>query len=671
MTRDVYVVDTRRSLYAKLIPVPLNRVVVRDRFWRLKLDTLVDRTLPSQHMVIEETGRVDNFRVAGGLKAGFHVGMWYNDSDVYKWVEASSYALVYKWSDELYNRLRDVIDAIISAQEPDGYINTYVQIKRLRRWVNLAWSHELYCGGHLIQAAIATRRALRDEKLFTAAVKFADLVSETFGFEEGKLKLSDGHPEIELALVELYRETATRKYLDLSSFFVRVRGEELISRANEYGHVLYVPPVHILDHVPITKLEDPVGVHAVRALYFFAGVTDLYIETGDQELWAAVKRLWSSVLRKMYITGGLGSRYDGESFGEDFELPNDRAYCETCASVAGVLWAWRMFLATGESEYMDVLERILYNAAIAGISFDGTKYFYVNPLADYYGKHERQPWFDTACCPTNIIRLLAYMPSMIYSTSRSEAQLWINLFVKSTSDIDLHGNRVKVDVETDYPWTGRALIKLSPNTVDEFSVMIRIPSWASSARVKVREEVVNPRPGEYFEVRKVWDVNDTIEVDISIKPTLVASNPLVEANWGRVAITRGPLVYCIEQVDNQDFDINKLVVDPDSVNLRERFEPDLFNGIVVVEGEGYVLQDRVDVGAYQVYDKKRFEVSRRVLFRAIPYHLWNNRGRSKMQVWIKTLPLGGLNEAGSSTLKSLNSSRIYEAERGVHGDRSD
>uniref|UniRef100_A0A7J3Z794 Glycoside hydrolase family 127 protein n=1 Tax=Ignisphaera aggregans TaxID=334771 RepID=A0A7J3Z794_9CREN len=637
-TGDVHVVDVRRSPYARLVPVPLNKVVVKDQFWRPRILNLVSKTLLLQYEFLEKTGRLDNFRVASGKRVGSYVGgFWFNDSDVYKWAEASSYALIHVWSSELYEKLVSAIRDVAGAQEPDGYINTFVRLRGLGRWENLAWSHELYCGGHLIQAAIAARRALGDGTLFSVATRFANLLVETFGHGEGKLRTADGHPEVEMALVELYREVGDRRYLDLANFFVSVRGRGLVAQANKSG-TFPASPTYLVDHEPIENMSDFAGSHAVRALYLFTGATDLYLETGDAVLWNALKRLWRRALMKTYITGGFGSRYDGEAFGEDYELPNDRAYSEACAAVAGVMWAWRMFLASGEAEYMDVLERVLYNAALAGISLDGTKYFYVNPLADYFGKHERQPWYECACCPPNIARLIAYMPSMIYAVSKGEPRIWVNLFVESEATVNLSGCAVKISVETGYPWSGKALIRVSPERVEEFSLMIRVPKWASEAKVRIGKSVFEPRPGEYFELSRKWDAGDVVEVIIPLKPTLVSAHPLIEANWSRAAIVRGPLVYCVEQVDNEGYDINYLVVKPSEANLREGAEPQQLSGVVAIDGDGYVLDHtNKDGELYHSYSTPQPRLMKRVVFRAIPYCLWNNRGKTKMQVWLKAI----------------------------------
>ncbi|MEM0027133.1 MAG: glycoside hydrolase family 127 protein [Ignisphaera sp.] len=632
---EVFVVNVSKSPYAKLCPVPLNRVKVSDGFWRQKLELLAKVVLKHQFSMLEDTGRLENFRRASGKGVGGYVGrFWFNDSDVYKVIEASAYALVHVYDNELYNLVTQAIEDVVSAQMPNGYLNTFIQLNNLERWSNLAWSHELYCAGHLIQAGIATRRALNDQKLFDAAKRFANLISDVFGW--GRLEAGDGHPEIELALIELYRETGERKYLETAKFFIDFRGRKRIANLHKVPYpLLFFSHEYLVDHENIRDMQDFVGSHAVRTLYLFAGATDLYLETGEERLIEALKRLWRKTLLKMYITGGLGSRYEGESFGEDYELPNERAYSETCAAVAGVMWAWRMFLAIGDAEYMDVLETILYNAALAGISLDGIRYFYVNPLADYHAKHERSQWYECACCPPNIARLIAYVPEMIYAISKQRQEIWINLFIGSKAEISLNGNRIGVEMKTNYPWDGNIEIRVYPEKSDEFSLRIRIPRWAEGARISVENIVYEPKIGEYAELKKVWNWGDTVKIALPVKPRLVKPHPWIESDYSKVAIARGPLVYAVEEIDN-GFDVRNLAIDPENTRFEEEFKEDLLGGIVVVKGTGYLI-DTSNWKNTLYTDYTRGWVAKETKFMAIPYHLWNNRGRTRMTVWIKSL----------------------------------
>jgi DUF1680 family protein len=636
--RDIYVIDVTRSRYAIVEPLPINRVKVNDNFWGPRLETLVRITLPLQFKKIEETERLENFRVASGRISGRFKGLWFNDSDVYKWIEASAYALAYIWNGELYSMVIKAKEDIIAAQQSDGYINTYITINGLERWRDLVWSHELYCAGHLFQAAIAVRRCLGIDDLYVASLKFADLLVNTFGWEEGKLKTSDGHPEIEMALIELYRENGNVNYLKLADFFINIRGKGYVTRTASTRTFSFTPE-YLVDYKPIKELDDVTGGHAVRVLYYLAGVADLYIENGDKELWVALDRLWRRIIyRKMYITYGFGSRYEGEAFGNDYELPNDRAYSETCASVAAALWAWRMFLASGDVEYVEVIESILYNAGLAGISLDGTKYFYVNPLADYFGKHERKPWFECACCPPNIARLLAYLPSMIYSFSKVDKGIMINLFIGSRSVFEIDGNKVVVSIHTEYPWNGKTYIEIEPDKVDEIPIMIRIPSWVDEPIIKVGKEVVKGEPGKYMKIVKPWDKGDKIFIEFKLKPRLIQPHPYIDASYGKIAIKRGPMVYCIEGVDNKGFDLRDLFIDPYQVNLKEIFRSNVLGGVVVVEGNGYIIKENNQgVMLYNNFKEKKALDIKKVKFTAIPYYAWNNRGCTQMIIWIKLL----------------------------------
>ena len=423
-----------------------------------------------------------------------------------------------------------------------------------------------------------------------------------------------------------------------SEMCIRDRGYGRIAKAHSQ-RLLRFSPEYYVDHKPLRELDDIVGSHAVRALYLFAGAADVYLEKGDRELWRALERLWTRVVsRKMYVTGGFGSRHEGESFGEDYELPNDRAYSETCAAVAGILWAWRMFLATGDAKYMDITEWALYNAALAGISLDGKHYFYVNPLEDG-GKRVRQPWFECACCPPNIARLLAYMPSLVYSVSKNSDRIWVNLFVASDAFIKLSSNRVKLSVDTRYPWDGDVTIRVFPEKTDEFSVMLRIPRWAPGAKVRINnEEVPVNETGRYIEIKRTWSTSDTIKLSIPMEVKLLVAHPLATNNYLKVAVRRGPFVYCAEGADNPGVDPREIVVDLDSATFEAEWREDLLGGVVAIKGRGYVQNTQAFGNELYTEYKKVAQnlVSRKeIVFTLIPYYAWNNRGANPMTVWIK------------------------------------
>ena len=408
-----------------------------------------DETLPSQYRHLEETGRLDNFRKASGKMEGRFEGIYFNDSDVYKWLEAAAWSLATDPDEELARMADAAITEIEDAQEPDGYLNTYFTFERAgERWTNFDL-HEMYCAGHLFQAAVAHFHATGSERLLDVAVRFADHICDTFGPEsEGKREAVCGHEEIEMALVELSRVTGNRRYLRQARFFVDARGHGLLGRP--YGEH---DPSYSQDHRPLREQDEVVG-HAVRALYLYSGATDVYAETGEKALLDALGRLWTNMTtRRMYVSGGLGSRYEGEAFGEDFELPNSRAYTETCAAIGSVMWNWRMLMLEGEARYADLIETTLYNAVLPGISRDGQSYFYQNPLADD-GQHRRQPWFGCACCPPNVARLLASLPGYLYGIS--DGRIWVHLYAEGEADIGLgETGVVRVEQRTRYPWDGR------------------------------------------------------------------------------------------------------------------------------------------------------------------------------------------------------------------------
>lgn len=616
-------VNTLESPWARLKPIPIEHVKIIDKFWAPRLKTLREETLPSQYNLMEETGRIDNFRRAAGKVKGPFRGAYYNDSDVYKWVEATCLTLAYEHDQKIATLLTNVIDEIVAAQDEDGYLNTYFTYEKKRlRWTNLRDMHELYCAGHLFQAAIAYHRSTGEKELLTTAVRFADHIASVFG--PGKRRGTPGHPEIEMALVELYRETRKEEYLELAQFFLDQRGYGLIG-----GSIV------LIDHKPFRQLDEIVG-HAVRAIYLCCGATDIFMETGERELYETLEKLWKNmVYKRMYVTGGVGSRHAGEAFGDDYELPNRRAYSETCASVANVMWNWRMLLATGESRFTDIMELALYNAALAGISLNGREYFYVNPLADR-GRHRRQRWFGCACCPPNIARLLASVPGMIYSTS--DNAIWVHLYVASVARIELKGNEVRITQETEYPWDGRIDVTVEPSKDDEFSLYLRIPGWCRAATVNVNGRKVRKsvKPSTYLEISRVWGTGDRVEIELDMPVTLLKSHPYVLNNNYRVAIKRGPVVYCLEQADNPEYDVWNIAIVPET-KFTATYEPELLGGVVVIEGNGIGL----DISAwnnklYAEMDEVQVKAIP-VKFKAVPYYAWANRSPGPMIVWIQAL----------------------------------
>lgn len=625
------VVDTSRSPHVRLRPLPLTDVRLSDGFWEPRRRINRDETLPSQYRHLEETGRLDNFRKASGKMEGRFEGMYFNDSDVYKWLEAAAWSLVTHPDPGLTKMVDAVVGEIEDAQEPDGYLNTYFTFERAEdRWTDFDL-HEMYCAGHLFQAAVAHFHATGSGRLLGVAVRFADHICATFGPEsEGKRPAVDGHEEIEMSLVELFRVTVNRRYLEQAEFFVDARGHGLVGRP--YGRH---DPSYSQDHKPFREQDEVVG-HAVRALYLYSGAADVYAETGEPELFETLDTLWKNMTaRRMYVGGGLGSRCEGEAFGDDYELPNGRAYAETCAAIGSVMWNWRMLMLRGEARYADLIEHTLYNAVLPGVSLDGGHYFYENPLEDN-GTHRRQPWFGCACCPPNVARLLSSLPGYFYSSS--DDAVWVHLYAEGGAEVYLEGDRtVRLVQRTNYPWGGDVEVLVGGE--GEFALMLRIPSWCEGASIEVNGEAFTgpASPGSYAEVRRVWQPGDTVRLHLPMPVRRMEAHPYVAEDAGRVALMRGPILYCAEGADNPGVDLRDLVL-PARTPLSEEPRPGLLGGVVVLTGEAEVsspdrgwdgrLYRRVSPGL----DQKPTNTTE---LTAIPYHTWANREAGPMRVWLR------------------------------------
>src|SRR5215217_1337265 len=621
-------VDTVRSPHVRLRPLPLDAVDLSDEFWEPRRRINREVTLPSQFRHLEETGRLDNFRRASGKVGGEYQGIYFNDSDVYKWLEAASWSLATDPDPGLEQMVDAAITEIEDAQRPDGYLNTYFTFERAdERWTDFDL-HEMYCAGHLFQAAVAHFRATGSERLLDVATRFADHICDTFGPE--KRQAVDGHEEIEMALVELYRVTGERRYLEGARYFVDARGHGLLGRP--YGEH---DPSYSQDHEPLRDQSEVVG-HAVRALYLYSGAADVYAETGEPDLLHALGRLWKNMTtRRMYVSGALGSRYEGEAFGRDFELPNERAYAETCAAIGSVMWNWRMLGIEGEARYADLIEHTLYNAVLPGVSLDGQRYFYQNPLADD-GSHRRQPWFGCACCPPNVARLLASLPGYFYGTS--EDAVWMHLYAEGAASVNLDGDRVvRLRQHTRYPWDGR--VEISVESEDEFALMLRIPSWCEDgASVEVNGEPVDVEilPGSYAQIRREWHPGDRVSLDLPMPVRRVECHPYVAENAGRVALVRGPILYCVEQTDNPYVDLRELVLADTGPAVR--FDPDLLGGVVALDASAEIAAP--DDGWEDRLYRTRYAHGRDVrpgttTLTAVPYYAWANRESGAMRVWLK------------------------------------
>ena len=624
------VVDTFNSPHARLRPIPLTSVTLTDTFWAPRMRVNREQTLPEQYHHLEETHRVDNFRRAAGKQPGTFEGIYFNDSDVYKWLEAASWALA-SGGEDAGGRLAGMVDAAIQAvadaQQPDGYLNSYYTlVEPENRWSNLRDKHELYCAGHLIQAAVAHHRATGRRSLLDVSCRFADLICEVFGpEEEGKRPGTGGHEEIEMAMVELARDTGEARYLRQARFFVDVRGQGTAGGSDYHQ-----------DHKPVRDMDPMVG-HAVRAVYLNAGVADVCLEEPAPELWAALERMWATMTRRqIYLSGAIGSRYQGEAFGADFELPNDRAYAETCAAIGSMMWNWRMLARTGEARFADLIETTLYNAVLPGLSLDGEHYFYQNPLEND-GTHCRQPWFGCACCPPNIARLLASLPGYLYTTS--DEGVWVHLYAQGSADVPLAGgSTARLEVETAYPWEGS--VRIEVQGAGRWTLFLRIPAWAeggASLQVNGVPWTGRAAPGSYAALEREWALGDVVELDLPMPVRRVESHPYVPGNAGRVALMRGPLLYCFEAVDHPGVDQRDVVLPVEEV-VKAAFRPDLLQGVVALSMEGQLVPP--DAGwtgrLYRTAEPHPARASQRVGLLAVPYYAWANREPGRMMVWVRS-----------------------------------
>ena len=603
--------------------IGLKDVRIDDRFWAPRMSTNREVTIPHVLDQCEATGRVQRFRAAAGkaeMPSGHFVAP---DSDVYKCIEAAAYALAVEADPELEARLDALITLIAEAQDTDGYVNTqFTGDGASNRWSNLRGPHELYCAGHLFEAAVAHHQATGKRTLLEVALRLADHIGEIFG-PEGRVG-APGHPEIELALVRLYRLTRAEKYLRLGEFFIDQRGTE----DSQLGGDAYLQ-----DHAPIREQREILG-HAVRAMYLYAGVGDVYRETGEQALFETASRLWDNMAeRKCYVTGGVGSRYRGEAFGDDYELPNDSAYAETCAAIGNVFWSWRMLTLTGEAKYADMMERALYNGLLCGVALDGRHFFYVNPLQARTPR-SRQPWFPVPCCPTNVARILASLPGYIYAVS--EGSLWLNLFVAGRCSASVPGaGEVTLAVHTDYPWDGKVEIEVASEEGASFTLYLRIPAWCGDVTLTAPSGIEHPEPtpGQYLPLSGTWSKGDIVALEMAMPVRAMRSHPHA-SNVGRAALTRGPLVYCLEDADHPHVELFDLAL-PTDMQWTPTFHDDLLGGVVALHGPGALL-DRSgwEHALYREADEIKPAEGTPVEVTAIPYCVWANRTPGKMRVWI-------------------------------------
>jgi DUF1680 family protein len=595
--------------------VPFPEVHIDDGFWSPRLKTNQTVTIEANLIQCERYGQINNFAVAGKLVPGKHKGLLFNDADLYKVIEGIAYTLTTQRDADLEKRTDAIIDKIAAAQQPDGYLNTYYQlVKPQQRWKNIQHGHELYCVGHLTEAAVAYHQATGKRKLLDVARKAADHVLDIFGPD--KRQDTSGHEELELALVRLYQATGEQKYLDQAKFFLDVRGRA--DKRKLFGE-------YAQDHKPVREQTEVTG-HAVRAMYLYCGMADVAAQTGDKELMAALERIWHDVVdRKMYHTGGIGPSAHNEGFTVPYDLPNDSAYAETCAAVGMALWNHRMFLMTGEGKYADVLERVVYNGLLSGVSLAGDKFFYVNPLGSV-GKHHRQQWFECACCPDNVLRYVAGIGDRVYA--HQDNTIWTVLYMGSTATVPLKDGKVKLTQETHYPWDGVVRIKVTPEKDFPFTLAARVPGWCKGAAVvTVNGTAMKATPDKGFvNIHRTWKPGDEVRLELPMPVERVYAHPKVKADVGRVALQRGPIVYCLEGADN-DGQVRNLVL-PKDAPLTASFEKDLLRGVEVVRGEALAVT-RGDDGKL---------ATRKTKFQAVPYSTWDNRKPGQMVVWLPENP---------------------------------
>ncbi|WP_167618758.1 glycoside hydrolase family 127 protein [Maribellus sediminis] len=588
-------------------PVPFNQVKITDQFWNARLKAHANATLETCIAQTQDsTERINNFIKAAGLMEGGHEGIYFDDSDVYKAMEGIAYSLINNPNPEHEALLDRWIGYIAKAQQPDGYLNTFYTLNHSEdRWTDME-KHEMYCGGHMIEAAVAHHKATGKTTFLNVATNFADYLCATFG--PGKKHWVPGHEEIELALVKLYHETGDKKYLDLSYWLLEERGHGYGKGAiwdnKDWG------PAYCQDDVPVSEISDIKG-HAVRAMYLFSGMADVAAEKDLPDYIAALERVWEDVVeRNMYITGGIGSSGSNEGFSNDYDLPNKEAYCETCASIGMVLWNNRMNLFSQDAKYIDVMERSMYNGVLAGVSLEGDLFFYVNPL-ESEGHHHRRAWYGCACCPSNVSRFLPSVGSYIYATS-DEKGVFVNLYVGSTAEMKVGNTKLELVQHTNYPWDGNIEMKVQPEKEASFPVNLRIPGCCKSFSLSVngKKQIQSKQENGYVTLERSWKTGDKISLIFDMPVEVVAGDPRVAANVGKRAIQRGPLVYCLEENDEANTNWDKIQLSKKSTFKTAKASGKLV-GMLEIEG-------------------KTGEAN----FMLIPYFAWDNRREGRMKVWI-------------------------------------
>ncbi len=634
----------------------LKQIKIKDPFWSKHVDLVKNVIIPYQWDVMndriedaESSHCLENFRIAAGLKEGTFYGALFQDTDIAKWLEAVGFSLAYCPDGDLERTADEAIDLIAQAQQADGYINTYFTIHtEEKRWSRLCEGHELYTAGHLMEAAAAYYQGTGKRKLLDCMCRFADLICDTFGPEEGKLHAYPGHQEVEIGLVKLYRLTGERRYLELAKYFIDARGVGENYFLKEIGapdYHLLTPEFHDYDprysqsHLPVREQDTAEG-HAVRAVYMYCAMADLAYEYQDQELMTACERIWDNMTEKrMYITGGIGSSGILERFTTDYDLPNEYNYSESCASIGLALFGLRMAQITGEASYMDTVERALYNTVLAGIALDGRSFFYVNPLEVWpdacmnrtskeHVRPVRQKWFGVACCPPNIARTLASLGQYLYNWNQERKELYVNLFVSGEAELQIGDDTLQIHMETEFPWENQITVRLSGVPAGGIRLLVRIPEYAEKfCMSRDRREILFENRRGYADV----DVKEdgAYRITFCAGPRFIRANPKVRADAGKVAVVRGPLVYCLEETDNG---ANLSALSIDTEQKPEEEKSSLFGGCVLLHVKGErIIQDSWDGGLYSTAKPRKKPVT----LKMVPYAYWNNRETGEMSVWIR------------------------------------
>ncbi len=643
----------------KLSFLPVKILKINDSFWTKYTKLVKDVIIPYQWESLndniegaEPSHCLNNFKIAAGEKEGEFGGAVFQDTDVAKWLEAVAFTLETNKDEDLENLADSVIDLIGRAQDKNGYINTYFTIKEPElRWTNLTEGHELYTAGHLIEAAVAYYNATEKDKFLNIMIRFADLICDTFGKKENQIHGYPGHQEIELALVKLYDVTKDKKYIETAKYFLDERGkspnyfleEEKTEKFKRiFPEFKNYTPLYSQSHLPIREQTTAEG-HAVRAVYMYCAMADVSFEYEDKELLKACKTLWNNIVNKrMYITAGIGSSGLLERFTTDYDLPNDINYSETCASIGLALFGLRMTKITKEASYMDVVEKALYNTILSGIAMDGKGFFYVNPLEVWpetciertskeHVKPVRQKWFGVACCPPNIARTLASLGQYIYLVDKNS--LYINLFISNETVLELEDKQVNLVMKTSFPNDNNINIQLSSESEEEIMIALRIPSYAENYIVFVNDQTYKFETDKGYAIIKGKFKNDKIKIKFDAPAKFIYANPLVRADSGKVAITKGPLVYCLEEVDNKD-NLSAIFVDT-SVSPIEKYDEELFGGTTIINLKGKTISNK-NWDKDELYGEQR-PIYENITLKAVPYCYWGNRRHGEMTVWVKNL----------------------------------